>query len=48
MKSGAQSSDAPFYVCLGLLGSIYVLLVVAMLVADASFTTPAQMWQVLG
>ncbi len=47
MKSGAQSSDTPFYVCLGLLGSIYVLLIVAMLAADASFTTPAQMWHVL-
>lgn len=45
-KSAGQASDAPFYLGLGLLGGIYVLLIVAMLVADASFTSAAQVWQV--
>ena len=34
MKPLGHSSDAPFYICLGLLGGTYVLLIVAMLVAD--------------
>jgi molybdate transport system permease protein len=46
MKSAVQPSDTPFYLCLALLGGIYVLLILAMLVADAAFTTPAQIWQV--
>jgi len=33
-------SDAPFYMALGLLGGLYVLLIVAMLVADLFYTTP--------
>jgi molybdate transport system permease protein len=48
MKPAGHSSDAPFYICLGLLGGTYVLLIIAMLVADASFTTPGQIWRVLG
>lgn len=48
MKSPGHASDWPFYAGLGVLGGIYVMLIVAMLVGDASFTTPAQIWQVLG
>src|SRR5437588_134383 len=35
-------SDAPFLVSLGVIGGLYVLLIVAMLVADASFTSPGR------
>ena len=35
-----SSSDRPFYLALALLGGLYVLLVVAMLVADFLYTTP--------
>ena len=40
-------SDVPFLVALGLLGGLYVLLIVGMLVADASFTTPGHLWNAL-
>ncbi|MFQ5730599.1 MAG: ABC transporter permease [Planctomycetaceae bacterium] len=44
-KGGAQAelrvkSDVPFYIGLGLLAGTYVLLIVAMLIAEASYTTP--------
>jgi molybdate transport system permease protein len=45
-ESCGPVSDRSFYLCLGVLGGSYVLLIFAMLVADASFTTPSQMWQV--
>ncbi|MBI4578427.1 MAG: ABC transporter permease [Planctomycetes bacterium] len=41
------TSDAPFFVCLIVLGGAYVLLILAMLVADASFTTPDHLWSAL-
>jgi molybdate transport system permease protein len=37
--TGPRSADWPFYLCLSLLGATYVLLIVAMLVADLTFTT---------
>src|SRR6266542_1213513 len=40
-------SDVPFLVALGLLGGLYVLLIVGMLVADASFTSPRHLWDAL-
>jgi molybdate transport system permease protein len=40
-------SDLPFFVCLGLIGGLYVLLVVAMLVADWRYTTPGHLWEAL-
>ena len=40
-------SDAPFLLALAVLGGVYVLLIVAMLVADASFTSPRHLWQAL-
>ena len=40
-------SDRPFYFCLWLLGGVYIFLILAMLVADAGFTSPAHLWQAL-
>ena len=34
-------SDVPFYACFGVIGATYVLLIVAMLVAEATFTSPS-------
>jgi molybdate transport system permease protein len=42
-RSGRSSwvrSDAPFFVALGVIGSAYILLIAAMLVADVIYTTP--------
>src|SRR5947207_12094246 len=41
-------SDLPFIVCLSVLGGTYVLLIVAMLLAEASFTSPSHIWRALG
>jgi molybdate transport system permease protein len=38
-------SDAPFLIGFGLIGSLYVVLILAMLLADASFTSPKHFWQ---
>lgn len=47
-KSPARGpSDVPFFLGLSLIGSVYILLIVAMLVADASFTSPKHFWQAL-
>ncbi len=35
-----SKSDFPFYVCLWLIGGVYVLLIAAMLIADATYTSP--------
>lgn len=40
--------DWPFTLGLCLIGGLYVLLIVAMVVADASFTSPKHLWQALG
>ena len=40
-------SDAPFLLCLGILGGVYVVLILAMLVADASFTSPVHLLRAL-
>jgi len=40
-------SDVPFYVGLGLLGGCYVVLIVAMLLADLSFATPGDFLRIL-
>lgn len=42
-----RRSDLPFLLCLMLLGAVYVLLIVALLVADAAFTSPGQLLQAL-
>ena len=40
-------SDRAFLLCLGVIGSVYLILIVAMLVADASFTAPRHFWHAL-
>jgi molybdate transport system permease protein len=40
-------SDTPFLFCLAAIGGVYVLLIVAMLVADIAFTSPAHILQAL-
>src|SRR5262245_4433550 len=40
-------SDAVFWAALGILGGVYVLLIVAMLLAQASFTTPGHLLHAL-
>jgi molybdate transport system permease protein len=40
--------DWPFFLSLSILGGAYLLLIAAMLMADASFTTPFRIWQALG
>lgn len=39
-RSSRGPSDAPFLICFGVLGGLYVVLILAMLAADASFTSP--------
>jgi molybdate transport system permease protein len=43
----AAGANARFYVCLSLIGGLYVALIVAMLVADSFFTTPDHLWAAL-
>src|SRR4051812_39038368 len=40
-------SDAPFYLSFAILGSTYVLLIIAMIVADLGFTSPQHLLQAL-
>jgi molybdate transport system permease protein len=47
MASKRPTSDLGFYVALGMLGGTYVVLIVAMLVADTFFTTPHHLLQAL-
>ncbi len=37
-------SDLPFYIGFAMIGSLYVVLILAMLVADASYTSPGHIW----
>jgi molybdate transport system permease protein len=41
------SSDVPFFVGLGVISSVYLFLIVAMLVADASYTSPGHLLRAL-
>jgi len=41
-------SDVGFFVAFGTIGAAYVLLILAMLIADTAFTSPSAMWQALG
>jgi molybdate transport system permease protein len=45
-RTRAQS-DAPFYAGLGILGGVYVLLILALLLAEASFTSPSDLLDAL-
>lgn len=47
VERGRAGSDLPFVLCLSVLGGLYLLLIVAMLVADASFTSPRHIWEAL-
>lgn len=40
-------SDLPFYLCFGILGSVYIFLIAAMLIAEATYTTPDHLLNVL-
>jgi molybdate transport system permease protein len=40
-------SDLPFYLSFGVLGGLYVVLILGMLLADASFTAPKHFWHAL-
>jgi molybdate transport system permease protein len=42
-----RASDRAFFICLWFLGGVYVVLIVAMLVADAAFTSPGHLWRAL-
>jgi molybdate transport system permease protein len=46
-ESPKQPSDTPFILTAAVLGGVYVVLVVAMLAANASYTTPDQLWLAL-
>ena len=46
-RSHRAGSDVPFFLVLGGLGGSYVLLIVAMLIADLAFTSPAHFWAAL-
>jgi molybdate transport system permease protein len=47
MPTAGAAADRGFYVCLGLLGGMYVVLIVAMLFADCLFTTPGHLLESL-
>lgn len=49
VETGARAprSDAPFYIGLAALGSVYVVLILAMLAANASYTSPGHLWAAL-
>lgn len=40
-------SDVPFYVCFALIGSTYIILILAMLAAEATYTSPSHLLQAL-
>ena len=46
-ESTAAPSELPFFAALGILSGVYVLLIAAMLVAQASFTSPGHLWEAL-
>jgi molybdate transport system permease protein len=46
--SDSGPSDRPFYIALGLIGALYVLLILAMLAADLAYTTPQHLLRALG
>jgi molybdate transport system permease protein len=44
---GRRGSDRAFFVCLGLLGGVYVVLLASTVLADAFYTTPGHLWRAL-
>src|SRR5262245_53234793 len=49
-KSAATpgTSETPFVLSLGILGGVYVILILAMLFAQAAYTSPTHIWEALG
>ena len=47
MPAKSSASDVGFYVCLSLLGGAYIVLILAMLLADTLFTTPGHLLEAL-
>lgn len=47
VAGGLQRSDRWFYAAMGILGGTYLLLLIATLAADVSYTTPGHLWQAL-
>jgi len=47
MPEKSSASDVGFYVCLSLLGGAYIVLILAMLLADTLFTTPGHLLEAL-
>ena len=39
-EKARRFSDVPFFLAMGILGSVYVALILAMLIADACYTSP--------
>lgn len=46
-KQARWGPDTPFLVGLSILGGVYVLLIVALVLANASFTSPVHLWRAL-
>jgi len=46
-RTSAAAADWPFFLSLSILGGTYVLLIAAMLAAEASYTSPGQVWNLL-
>jgi molybdate transport system permease protein len=40
-------SDGPFLIALGVIGGFYILMILALIVADATYTTPRSFWNAL-
>jgi molybdate transport system permease protein len=47
-RQAAVGSDLPFLISFGVIGGAYVGLILAMMLADASFTSPSHVWEALG
>jgi len=45
--SNRSPSDVPFFLVFGVIGSLYLVLILAMLIADASYTSPKHFWEAL-
>lgn len=46
-KTFRIGSDVPFYLCFGIIGSVYIFLIAAMLIAEATYTSPGHMLKAL-
>lgn len=46
-KPFRTGSDLPFYICFGLIASFYLIMILSMLVAESTYTTPAKFFEFL-